>query len=307
MKKLGLAAVLALVSTSAFAGSFEIPIKGGVARIQFGTKCRDRVCGSVSWSEHGKRGERHEFKIPGVAAKTIANLIDSRAAGLGLSGSDNGGEADAPTSKPRSSSDAAGKHKSSTSSAPSSGSTGEVSYADPIPPAPRSSIESDSTTNRPPSIDATPEADATRSLRSPVRAAGRAEPKVAAVAPSTSDVGGKSSSSPVGEWQIEGGEGRVRIEECGANLCGYVSATKKPGDKDRNNPNAALRSRSLIGIPVLIAMKPNGHRWTGRAYNVKDGRTYTANISLKGSNALRIEGCAFAGLICAGQTWSRVN
>lgn len=61
MKQLGLAAVLALVSTSAFAGSFEIPINGGVARIHFGTKCRDRVCGSVSWSG---RGERREFKLP---------------------------------------------------------------------------------------------------------------------------------------------------------------------------------------------------------------------------------------------------
>jgi uncharacterized protein (DUF2147 family) len=298
MKQLGLAAVLALVSTSAFAGSFEIPIKGGVARIHFGTKCRDRVCGSVSWSG---RGERRELKLPEISSKTISKLIDGRGGGLGLSALNDQSDTDTSATKPRPLSDAGGKRKSASSS---SSTASETSVADRVPPAPSSSSEPESAIRPAPSIDATPEGEATRTLRSP----GRAEPKVAAVSPSNTSVAGeKSSASPIGEWLIEGGEGRVRIEECGANLCGYVSATKKAGDKDHNNPNAALRSRSLMGIPVLIDMKPNGHRWNGRAYNVKDGRTYAANISLKGSNALRIEGCAFAGLICAGQTWSRVN
>ena len=82
---------------------------------------------------------------------------------------------------------------------------------------------------------------------------------------------------------------------------------KKSGEKDRNNPNPALRNRSIIGVPVLIDMKPKSNRWSGRVYNVKDGKNYSASMSLKGADALRIEGCAFGGLICAGQTWSRVN
>ena len=300
MKQLGLAAVLALVSTSAFAGSFEIPINGGVARIHFGTKCRDRVCGSVSWSG---RGERREFKLPGISSKTISKLIDGRGGGLGLSALNDQSDTDTSATKPRPLSDAAGKRKSAGSESSSSPAS-ETSVADRVPPAPSSSSEPESVIRPAPSIDATPEAEATRTLRSP----GRAEPKVAAVSPSnTSAAGEKSSASPIGEWLIEGGEGRVRVEECGDNLCGYVSGAKKFGEKDRNNPNPALRNRSIIGVPVLIDMKPKGNRWSGRVYNVKDGKNYGASMSLKGADALRIEGCAFGGLICGGQTWSRVN
>jgi uncharacterized protein (DUF2147 family) len=28
---------------------------------------------------------------------------------------------------------------------------------------------------------------------------------------------------------------------------------------------------------------------------------------LKGSDSLRVQGCAFGGMFCGGQTWSRVN
>jgi len=64
---------------------------------------------------------------------------------------------------------------------------------------------------------------------------------------------------------------------------------------------------SVIGAPVLIDMKPRGDRWNGRIYNVKNGKTYTANIRLKNANTLRVEGCAFGGFLCGGQDWSRVN
>jgi uncharacterized protein (DUF2147 family) len=86
-----------------------------------------------------------------------------------------------------------------------------------------------------------------------------------------------------------------------------VSGAKNPNEKDRKNPDPALRGRSVIGAPVLIDMKPSGNRWNGRIYNVKDGKTYTANISLKGADTLRVEGCAFGGMICGGQNWARTN
>jgi uncharacterized protein (DUF2147 family) len=54
-------------------------------------------------------------------------------------------------------------------------------------------------------------------------------------------------------------------------------------------------------------MKPHGNRWDGRIYNAENGKTYTGNIRLKNASTLRVEGCAFGGLICGGQNWSRVN
>ena len=65
MRKLALAAVLALSSSAAYAQSFEIPINGGVARIELNDRCRKDLCASVSWSERGSRGERREFRTSG--------------------------------------------------------------------------------------------------------------------------------------------------------------------------------------------------------------------------------------------------
>lgn len=113
--------------------------------------------------------------------------------------------------------------------------------------------------------------------------------------------------SPIGEWITEGGEGRVRISACGQALCGVV-AGGNPDDTDRHNPDPAKRNRPLDGMTVLIDMKPaKANRWEGQIYNVKDGRTYASNISLKSADVLRVEGCAFGGWFCGGQNWTRAK
>jgi uncharacterized protein (DUF2147 family) len=118
---------------------------------------------------------------------------------------------------------------------------------------------------------------------------------------------GSDSTSPIGEWITEGGEGRVRISACGQALCGVV-AGGSPDDTDRHNPDPAKRNRPLDGMTVLIDMKPaKTNRWEGQIYNVKDGRTYASNISLKSADVLRVEGCAFGGWFCGGQNWTRAK
>jgi Uncharacterized protein conserved in bacteria (DUF2147) len=99
------------------------------------------------------------------------------------------------------------------------------------------------------------------------------------------------ASSPVGVWLTEEKEGKVRIEQCGANLCGY-SVDKK------SNQN---------GEQVLINMKPGKDKWSGRILDPSTGSTYDSTIALKGSGTLRVQGCAFGGVFCGGQTWTRVN
>ncbi len=59
----------------------------------------------------------------------------------------------------------------------------------------------------------------------------------------------QSANSPLGLWLTEEKEGKVRIEQCGANLCGYSVDAK-------SNQN---------GEQVLINMKPGkDSKWTGR-------------------------------------------
>jgi uncharacterized protein (DUF2147 family) len=100
------------------------------------------------------------------------------------------------------------------------------------------------------------------------------------------------ANSPLGVWLTEEKEGKVRIEQCGANLCGYSVDSK-------SNQNTEQ---------VLINMKPGKDaKWSGRILDPKSGSTYDSTIALKGPDTLRVQGCAFGGMFCGGQTWSRVN
>ncbi|QDW38798.1 DUF2147 domain-containing protein [Bradyrhizobium sp. KBS0727] len=120
-------------------------------------------------------------------------------------------------------------------------------------------------------------------------------PLVAAVpptAPAPAPAAVQAANSPLGLWLTEEKEGKVRIEQCGANLCGY-SVDKK------SNQN---------GEQVLINMKPaKDAKWSGRILDPNTGSTYDSTIALKGSDSLRVQGCAFGGVFCGGQTWTRVN
>jgi Uncharacterized protein conserved in bacteria (DUF2147) len=102
----------------------------------------------------------------------------------------------------------------------------------------------------------------------------------------------QAANSPLGVWLTEEKEGKVRIEQCGANLCGY----SVDGKSDKN------------GEQVLINMKPGKDaKWSGRILDPNTGSTYDSTIALKGPDTLRVQGCAFGGMFCGGQTWSRVN
>jgi uncharacterized protein (DUF2147 family) len=115
-------------------------------------------------------------------------------------------------------------------------------------------------------------------------------PAPAAPAPAPAAV--QAANSPLRLWLTEEKEGKVRIEQCGANLCGY-SVDKK------SNQN---------GEQVLINMKPaKDAKWSGRILDPNTGSTYDSTIALKGSDSLRVQGCAFGGVFCGGQTWTRVN
>jgi uncharacterized protein (DUF2147 family) len=118
-------------------------------------------------------------------------------------------------------------------------------------------------------------------------------PAVAAVTPPPAPppAAPQAANSPLGVWLTEEKEGKVRIEQCGANLCGY-SVDKK------SNQN---------GEQVLINMKPAKDKWSGRILDPNTGSTYDSTIALKGTDTLRVQGCAFGGVFCGGQTWTRAN
>jgi uncharacterized protein (DUF2147 family) len=103
---------------------------------------------------------------------------------------------------------------------------------------------------------------------------------VAAAAPAA------APTTPLGVWATEENKGQVRIEECGSNLCGY-----------------AVKS----GERILINMHPQDSKWVGRIHDPDSGRNYDSTIAMRGTDTLRVQGCAFGGMFCGGQTWKRVS
>jgi len=118
-------------------------------------------------------------------------------------------------------------------------------------------------------------------------------PPAAAVLPaSPAPAAIRDPNSPLGIWLTEEKEGKVRIEQCGTNLCGYSVDAK-------SNKN---------GEQVLINMKPGkDSKWSGRILDPNSGSTYDSTIAMKGTDTLSVQGCAFGGMFCGGQTWTRVN
>ena len=247
MKKLALVATLLLATTSAHAGnSISFEVNGHTIRVEAPRNCQALSCLQIS----------------------------------GISGSDFG-------SKSKRFDDSNYDHDNNVTAnsdqpAPKSQPAPAVQAAAPVAQAPAQIAPAPAPAVAPvtapvvatPALASAPEAPAIVASNSPAPAA--RNDVAPAAAPTT----------PVGIWSTEENKGRVRVEPCGENLCGYAVNT---------------------GEKILINMKPSDTKWTGRIHDPDSGRNYDSTITMKGPNALRVQGCAFGGLFCGGQTWSRVS
>ena len=110
-------------------------------------------------------------------------------------------------------------------------------------------------------------------------------------APKPAKVVAHEDDSPVGDWQTEGKKGLVRIEKCGAALCGYLL-------NETTNTTAET---------VLSNMKlKTGTQWAGDIYSRASGNTYYAKMTFTQPDTLRVEACAIGRFFCSGNDWTRV-
>lgn len=119
------------------------------------------------------------------------------------------------------------------------------------------------------------------------------------------------AADPTGLWQTPTNGGQVRIARCGQALCGTLVTSdhirREPNARDENNKDAAQRSRTLRGLPMLSGFTGGPSEWRGGSvYNPADGGTYRGTITMTGDNALRLRGCIVAPL-CKTQTWTRIQ
>lgn len=110
-----------------------------------------------------------------------------------------------------------------------------------------------------------------------------------------------------GDWLTADRTAIVRIGPCGAHLCGVVLRVLAKGPTvprtDVRNPDKTLRSRPLVGLPVLTGFAKDGSG--GRAYDAKTGRSYKARLASNGDGSLTVTGCIL--FLCKSQRWTRVR
>jgi uncharacterized protein (DUF2147 family) len=123
------------------------------------------------------------------------------------------------------------------------------------------------------------------------------------------------AADPIGTWYTADKDSEVRIINCGGSLCGNLVWLKEPNDPatsrpktDKNNADASKQSRPLLGVQIVLGMKPSGtpDQWSGNVYNASDGKTYTGSFTMTGPNTAELKGCVMS-IICKTQAWTRAN
>jgi len=122
------------------------------------------------------------------------------------------------------------------------------------------------------------------------------------------------AADAVGTWYTADKESQVKIVNCGGALCGTLVWLKQPIDPatgrpktDKNNADASKQGRPLLGVPIVLGMKPSGPNvWSGNVYNATDGKTYTGSFTMTSDNTADLKGCVLC-ILCQSQTWTRAK
>lgn len=98
---------------------------------------------------------------------------------------------------------------------------------------------------------------------------------------------------PQGVWLIDQ-KAAVQIFDCSGLMCGRILWLIVPRDaegrlnRDRLNPDPALRERELCGLTIFWGLHPAGpNRWRdGWFYNPDDGKTYRFSAEQKSDDVI---------------------
>ena len=104
-----------------------------------------------------------------------------------------------------------------------------------------------------------------------------------------------------GVWQTEVDDGAfayVTISPCGNAYCGVISRTF--------NSSGEFNSENK-GKQIVRSMVPQGNgRYEGQVWRPSNNKVYVGKIDLNGNN-MRLRGCVAGGLLCASQSWVKIN
>ena len=119
-----------------------------------------------------------------------------------------------------------------------------------------------------------------------------------------------AAADPYGNWTLSDGRLTVKVVTCNSDqVCAKIVRLDNPNNGDGTpkldlkNKNPSLRSRHLIGMPVIEGMAPSGpNTWKGQIYSSDDGNIYRAYATVEGDH-LSVKGCWL--IICKDLNFSR--
>jgi uncharacterized protein (DUF2147 family) len=132
-------------------------------------------------------------------------------------------------------------------------------------------------------------------------------------------------SGVMGTWLTQSGVAQVKIAPCAdpktGAICGTVVGLINPKGPNGNvvapetvtdyrNPDPALRSRKMLGMPLIWGFKTGSDANTfedGKIYNGENGKIYSANISLQPDGKLRLRGYVGSPMFGETQVWTRIS
>lgn len=109
-------------------------------------------------------------------------------------------------------------------------------------------------------------------------------------------------SSIEGLWKNPIGSAIIAIAPCGSLLCGKVVWASKRGRREVSGTTS-----NIVGTLVLTGLRPSGRAWTGTLFVPDDNIHVSAKLQLIAPRQLKLTGCAFAGLFCRSQVWTRAD
>ena len=120
-----------------------------------------------------------------------------------------------------------------------------------------------------------------------------------------------AAAAPIaGRYLTEDGSGVIQVGPCGpgggAGTCGrlvtILKAKPNAPRTDVNNGNPALRTRPILGMPILTGFADAGKDWRGQIYDPRNGKTYKSIVTRERDGSLTVKGCI--AFICKTQRWT---
>lgn len=115
------------------------------------------------------------------------------------------------------------------------------------------------------------------------------------------------TNSILGNWTNPGGS-TIHIYQCGSRICASLIgiSSSAPVRVDADNPDPALRGRSLCGLKIGTDFELESpiRAHGGKLYDPKSGKTYTGSMTREGDK-LKLRGYVGIPLFGRTETWSR--